>query len=242
MNTDFLTYQKSLHPVRNKMIFSDTIKQFVSEEDPKSFLSHLIMWTGLGVKNTDQVATWIRKSAEQCKKLGFQKVGDTLARHADHEADHHLMLIEDVKFLTDHFNNQYDTQIDPDEIINKPPISATEEYISIHEEAFSGESPYTQIAIEFEMEQLSVSVGPRLMENVKWVLGEEIVKKGMTFIDHHAELDIGHTVFNAKLMTMCFENHRDTLNPMIETGKRTLQIYERFISQCSDNAKLLKGL
>src|SRR5690349_2024132 len=69
--------------------------------DPKMTADELILFlihfSSLGVRMTEPVEGWIRRAGERCAASGQAALGRALVIHARHEADHHLMMIEDTR-------------------------------------------------------------------------------------------------------------------------------------------------
>jgi len=231
-------YNRSLHPHRVRFNQSNGIEFFGSEQDSRCLHSFLMFWTGYSISMTRHVESWIRGAGESCARQGMEKVGQHLQRHAHHEKDHDQMLVADLKVLVQLWNDKYGDRVSAAELETMKVPTSTHDYAVMHEEVIKGRHPYCQIAIEFEIERLSITVGPQWVENVVYTLGQEYAE-GLTFLTHHVVLDQGHTQFNSKLIENCLKEDSARLEPLVQTGQLALEIYGRFLKDCVEASKVL---
>lgn len=232
--TDFLTYESALQNHRAQ--FPKYINPFFKEQDPKVILLFWINFSYLGVGMTEPVEHWIRRAGESCKNLGYLKLGEQLRKHAIHEADHHLMMIEDAKKLTAIWNKQYKPHLEVDDLLAQPFRDCVLAYRDLHEFHISGKTPYCQIAIEYEVENLSVAYGKEIINHTCTMLGEDI-KHCLSFVDDHARIDVAHTLFNRKAISEFLESNPHTLKDLIAVGCQVLGVYGTFVAECYTLAK-----
>ncbi len=226
----FNKYSQEVHPARVEFMLSKGIQYFMGEKNPQKLHQFLILWTGLSIKMTEQVENWIQRAGLQTKSQGQNEVGDLLVHHASQESDHHLMLIEDLNFLVQKWNERYQDSLRPEDITQMATADFTKAYVDLHEKVIQSAQPYRQAAIEFEIERISVHYGPRMLENVLHVLGFEF-EQGLSFLMEHVLLDQGHTKFNTHLLETCFE-HGGKPEDLAETGREALHIYAGFLNEC----------
>ena len=110
------------------------------------------------------------------------------------------------------------------------PLSS-EKYIHLHENVINSDHPYAQVAIEFEIERISVLFGPKMLENILNTLGYDM-QQGLTFLNDHVLIDQGHTKFNADLLERCIRSGGQLEN-LTTTGKNALNIYSQFLTECT---------
>ena len=104
-------------------------------------------------------------------------------------------------------------------------------YVELHERTIAGPTPFAQVAIEYEIERLSVGVGPQLLTAVASVCGPERVAR-LTFLEHHIELDAGHTAFNRRQLGQFLTSHPDAAAALGAAGSAALDAYLEFLSDC----------
>lgn len=229
-STQYKNYSQNIHPARVEFMKSPGINYFMTETDPKKLLAFLIIWTASSIKMTEQVEHWIRRAGENCQNKNFNEVGERLKYHSKQEADHDKMLVQDIHFLITKWNEIYADNLTLTEVLAICNIPETQDYIDLHENVINSSHPYSQTAIEFEIERISVAYGPRMIENILHTLGEEF-EEGVSFLAEHVLLDQGHTKFNIDLLEKCFTANAD-LNALTQTGKEALKIYAGFLSKC----------
>jgi hypothetical protein len=111
------------------------------------FLAH---FCAMGVHMTEPVEGWIRRSGERCEEMGPEELGRALKGHANGEAGHQLLMVADAKSLTTRWNTHGTLHLDPDALLQQPPSLGVWRYREIHEHNIAGNTPFAQIAIEYE--------------------------------------------------------------------------------------------
>lgn len=226
----FKEYCAAVHPSRVNFMLSPGINFFMGQRDPKKLHAFLLVWTAFSIKMTEKVESWIKRAGEQCEAIDLKEVGTKLKHHAVQEKDHDLMLVEDLKILIQKWNDIYNDNITENEIFKLRMPSNTDEYVLLHENTIQGPFPYSQVAIEYEIERVSVVYGPRMIDNVIYTLGEEF-EAGIGFLADHVLLDQGHTKFNMDLLERCFISQANKV-ALAETGSAALRIYSGFLNEC----------
>lgn len=226
----FTKYNELAQPERAHLLKSAGINHFMTETSHKKLHAYLLAWTCFSIKMTEQVESWITRSGESCQKKNFNLVGERLKYHASQEAEHDNLLKNDLKFLIQKWNDYYSDQLTEADILKIGAPLFTNEYVNLHENTINGEHPYTQVAIEYEIERISIMFGPFIIENIIYTLGSSF-NAGITFLTEHVLLDQGHTKFNIDLLEKCFTSGAD-LDQLINTGRKALQIYAGFLNDC----------
>src|SRR5262249_10498907 len=92
---------------------------------------------------------------------------------------------------------------------------------------------YGQLAIEFEIEMLSVAYGPKLIERCTTLLGADILE-ALSFLSDHVELDVGHTHFNRLQLSNMLDKNPPFLSHLVSAGAAALDAYAMFLEDCLD--------
>jgi len=208
--------------------------------EPRLLHRFLIEYCALGVQMTEPVEGWIRRAGERCKAVGLTQLGDNLSKHAAHEAGHERMFIDDTKKLTALFNARYGEALDAQVLLGQAPTASMRQYIQLHEETIASEAPFAQVAIEFEIEGLSVSIGPSLLNQFERVLGAGVVEC-CSFLTEHVALDVGHTALNQKMLERLLVARPEALPVLVGTGKNALDAYLGFLGDCIERARAWVG-
>lgn len=230
-SAQFAAYNRLVHPERVRFMRSPGIQFYTGQLSKKDLHAFLIVWSHFSIKMTEHVEEWIARAGKRCVELGFEKVGAKLKHHAAQESDHDLMLVEDLAILLEKWNSTYGDQLTTKDLDAIATPRNTNAYVDIHENTISGPHPYGQVAIEYEIERISVGYGPAMVENVVNTLGDNF-EAGIGFLAHHVLLDQGHTKFNKALMEECLAMGGD-LQALATTGAAALRIYGEFLTECS---------
>lgn len=226
---ELFQYHQQMHPERVAFLRSEGNTYFATQSNPKKMHGFALLWTAHSISMTKYVDTWIRSAGERCKALGINSIGESLITHARHEAGHDQMLVEDLAHLVGLWNKNYGGAMSVQEIMTIPLPENSQKYIELHEEVIKSHTPFAQVAIEFEIERLSVTVIPRWVENILCTLGQEF-STALTFLDEHILLDQGHTKFNTNLLEKCFAEGLDS-KALVTAGRTALQCYAGYLGE-----------
>ncbi|HEX4336870.1 MAG TPA: hypothetical protein VH062_13215 [Polyangiaceae bacterium] len=218
--------------------FMDTAAAAIFSPDmtPDELTLFLIQFSSLGVKMTEPVEGWIRRAGEKCLEAGLQRLGRALVIHATHEANHHLMMIEDTKRLVAHYNHAHPRRLDAGHYLAAAPPPSVEAYARLHEDVIASDAPFAQLAIEYEIEGLSVSLGPKFVQHCVKVGGKDILA-GLSFIEEHAAIDVGHTLFNELELERILSEDAGRVEPLARAGAAALDAYAGFLIDSMARAK-----
>ncbi len=209
-----------------------------SDVSPKFLEAFLIYFNALGVSMTEPVEDWIDRAGKSCESKRLTEIGQSLRLHAKHEAGHHSMMINDTKVLVDRWNSRHEPKLDVAQLLAQPVTNGVRSYINLHEDIIASDAPFGQLAIELEIEGLSVSVGPSLIEQCKKILGSEVLE-GLSFLEEHIAIDVSHTHFNEKQLDKLLTQHPEYLESLVSAGEKALKSYAMFLNDCATVAKTL---
>lgn len=184
-----------------------------------------------GVHVTEPVEGWIRRAGERTKQVGLSAVGEALIKHAAHEANHHEMFVEDTRMLVERINRRGRGQLSADALMAQPLTEGMQKYIALHEDVIASDLPFAQVAIELEIERLSTTVLPQLLEHFQRVLGREVLMQ-LSFLTEHAALDIGHTHLNTRMMEQLLTERPEAAERIAQIGAAALSAYMQFFDEC----------
>jgi hypothetical protein len=224
---NFLQYENALSPIRKS--FEHEISPILQINDKRKLLLFWINYCSLGVGMTEKVESWIKRAGENCLEKGFSDLGKLLIKHAKQEEGHELLMMRDaenlIHYWNKHFNDKLDISVFYDAKTESPSIKT---YSDLHEGVIEGPNPYGQIAIEYEIENLSVEYGTKILTHTQKILGVSIIEN-LSFIEHHIALDEGHTHFNQRAIGRFLKKHQLALPVLIDTGKKALKSYKQFL-------------
>ena len=232
-------YHGDLAPIRACFPERSGLRMLFEGEAPDALLfAFLIEFAARGVAITEPVDGWIRAAGERCRAMDLADLGDRLIRHARSEEGHHRLHVRDVHALVHLWNASGRPRLDAQALLARPAGPAAIDYIDLHRGCIEGDQPYRQVAIEREIEGLSVSDGSRIVDRVRARLGAEVVA-AMSFLQEHVAVDVGHSAFNERLLENLLKVRPDALEGLVEAGTQALTIYGSFIQECLESARSL---
>ncbi len=232
-------YEEAIEPARSRFGSAPAVEKIMSSDvDPELMEAFCIFFCALGVGMTEPVEGWIRRAGERCAEVGCDELGTALCGHAKAEAGHHLMMMDDVRGLCARWNSRGRPRLDPHELLALPRTESVERYRQLHEDVIAGPTPYAQIAVENEIEMLSVEYGPNVLANCTRHLGGQIASD-LSFLVTHIDLDSGHTQFNRRQMRAFLETRPEAVDPLVAAGSAALDAYGDFIVDCVEHATAL---
>jgi hypothetical protein len=229
-------YNELLAPARQRFEASAGLNALRSMTDPRLLQSFLLYFCAIGSQMTEPVEGWLRRAADQCAAIGFEKLAEGLRKHAKAESGHHLMMIADLRALATHWNAHYTPAVVDEDLLRQTPGTGAMRYRLVHEDNIVGDTPYAQIAIEYEIEQLPLIYGEPLIARCLEVFGAEIMPK-LSFVTAHVELDIGHTKFNARELAKLIDQAPESLLALVIAGSAALDAYSQFLTDCVELAE-----
>jgi hypothetical protein len=224
-------YETLLAPARQRFDESFGVRSLQAMEDAARAELFLMYFCALGAHMTRPVEGWIRRAAIRCVQLGFTRVGRALALHAPAEADHHLLMIADLRSLAVRWNATRAPAVDADEMLDQPPSPGVVTYCQLHEENIAGETPFAQVAIEYEIEMLPLRYGKLIVGRCIELLGPDIISC-LGFITKHIMLDGAHTDLNARALNDLIERAPGSLAALAAAGNASLEAYASFLGDC----------
>jgi hypothetical protein len=224
-------YNKLLAPARQRFETSPGLNTIRSSNNPHLLEAFLLYFCAIGAQMTEPVESWISRAATRCAALGLSNLADALTRHARAEAGHHLMMIADLRSLAGHWNSRHVSLVDADELLRLTPSNGASRYCLVHEENIAGDTPYAQVAIEYEIEQLPLRYGGLFVARCLEIFGPDILPS-LSFVTEHIALDIGHTKFNEQELGKLIDGIPESLPFLVAAGSSALDAYAQFLTDC----------
>src|ERR1700682_5037396 len=181
-STGVATYDQLLTPARQRFDRHPSIEAlFRNALGPVILERFLIYFSALGVGMTEPVEEWIRRAGRRCGDLGLSDLAKALDAHAHQEADHHLLMQADTQRLVELWNENHEPKMNAAALLALAPTPGVIGYRELHENVIAGTAPHGQLAIEYEIEMLSVTYGPALLQRCNDLAGAEILG-GLSFL------------------------------------------------------------
>ncbi|MFG1876054.1 hypothetical protein ACGFIV_14575 [Sphaerisporangium sp. NPDC049003] len=229
-------YESSLESSRRQFAVDSAVSQVTSPScDEKLFARWMLRYNAHGIHMTHDVERWISSAGERCGELGMDQLEKALKAHSRAEAGHDSMMVDDVRAIADWWQERFGEPVDADDLLGAAPLASANFYAKLHEQVISGPAPFAQIAIEYEIERLSVTIGPTLVTSCEKIFGTGT--ECYSFLAEHVELDAGHTAFNRRQLDGILTGNPDAVETMIQTGRAALASYAAFMAECFELAK-----
>lgn len=178
----FFNYNQDVHPIRTWFMNQPGVRFFESALDQQQLHLFLMIWSYQSIQMTKNVEDWIKRAGQSCQQKGYSAIGQHLINHAKAEADHDQMLVEDSKTLIELWNQKYPIVISEHYLAQlSEKFQSGKAYYQLHEDVISSTTPFCQVAIEYEIERLSVVFAPRWIDNVRYGLGLDFIQ-ALTFL------------------------------------------------------------
>jgi hypothetical protein len=228
-------YEPYVLPARARISTDPVMRRLVDPAiEPAVLERFFIQYHSFGVYMTEPVEGWIRRAGQRCLSLGLDSIGKGLLKHSKQESGHHQMMIDDVRMLVRRWNIRRRAMLHTERLLAQYPTDAMRAYRQLHEATIAGELPAGQIAIEFEIENLSLVLGPHLLSNVARVLGRDTLE-GLSFLKEHVQLNVEST--NSRMMEELLQVMPENARALAEVGAEALDIYLRFLGDCLQSAE-----
>jgi Acetyltransferase (GNAT) domain len=234
-------YNKLLAPARQRFEANAGLNVIGSTGDPRSLELFLLYFCAIGAQMTEPVEGWIHRAGDRCAALGFSELAEGLRKHARAESGHHLMMVADLWSLTNHWNARHTPAVRAEDLVRQEPSPGALRYRQVHEDNIAGDTPYAQIAIEYEIERLPLLYGDVFIARCLETFGVEILP-GLSFITAHIDLDVGHTKFNAQELARLIDRVPETLEALVAAGSAALDAYGQFLTDCVELADRHRSL
>jgi hypothetical protein len=224
-------YESGLGPGRKRILELAQSTVLNPRLDASVLHLFLIHFSAQGVRMTEPVESWVNRAGQRCEQIGLPELGRSLRMHAKEEANHHLWLMEDLRLLVPMWNAHAMELLDAEELLRRAPTSGVRRYRELFENMITGDAPFAELAIEYEIENLSLMLGPPFVEQCQKLLGPGIIA-GLSFVRQHVCLDVNHTKFNADQLGRLLRQHPDYVTSMVEAGEEALSAYGAFMNDC----------
>jgi hypothetical protein len=122
-------------------------------------------------------------------------------------------------------------RLDAEEILTQPLTAGTLTYRALHETTIASEAPYSQLAIEFEIERLSITYGAAALPKMVRVLGPKALK-GLQFLERRVNEGTEQTSLNERHLNQLLQDIPSALAVLTETAGMALKAYGQYLVDC----------
>ena len=229
-------YEPYVLPARARISTDPLMRKLVDPAiSPELLERFFIQYHSLGVYMTEPHSGWLRRSGQRCLLHGLEPLGRGLLARAKHEAGQHLILTEDVRLLVQRWNARRKTPLSVERLLAQHPTDVMRAYRQLHEATITGELPAGRLALELELDNLMLVLGPHLLSNVSRVLGREALE-GLGYLREHIHLEPSTTP-QARMLEELLQAMPEQARTLAEYGSEALDLYLRFLGDCLNSAE-----
>ena len=237
-----LSYERQMQEARRAFAASSVFKEFFTPLlDRKLLELFLIYFSAAKACFVEPIADYVKRAGDRCRELGYEELGNYFLHHSDEEEGHELWAADDTRRLVEFWNQRREPKLDAKEFLDSNRTPAVKRYHQLHADIVNGGAPYGELAIDVEIERISVKVGPSLLFLSLFKLGPRLISQ-LSFVRKHVQADIFHNTVNVKVLKNFVSKNPDTLNPLVDAGKLTLDVYHGFAKECLERTRERFGL
>ncbi len=225
-------YNDGVKDARKQFADSPVLKKLFNPFLDARFLElFLIHFCAVKTGFVEPVAEYIREAGERSQKLGYEEMRDFFHHHADEEVGHDKWAIEDTHKLVDHWNKRRTPALNAQDLLDKRFTPAVRRYHELHLNVIRGNAPYGELAIDVEIERISVKFGPKMLLFCMAKVGPKITTN-LTFVKKHVMADQGHDKTNFSTIEEFLMKRPETLPALVDVGKKAIEAYHGFLADC----------
>ncbi|GAA2884489.1 hypothetical protein GCM10010517_47870 [Streptosporangium fragile] len=144
-------------------------------------------------------------------------------------------MIANARAVAAWWSERFGETLDIDALLTTAPPASVEFYARLRENVISGPAPSAQLAIWYEIERLSVTVGPALLANCRRVFGTNAAC--YDFLAERVRLGADCTALKRRQLDAALTRSPSALDTMIKTGKTALAAYASLMTECWELAQ-----
>ena len=235
------SYNVAMADARSKM--KSKIRKLYKNKSSKELAIFLIYFYALGYHMAQPKAKWIEQASQACKKRGLNNLNEFLASRGEEEGRRHLLMRHDLQELINLVYHRFEIRLDLEKILALAKVSLpVTRFIQLHEERVSIEFPSQQLAIQTEIELISLLFGPNFLAFCSRKLGGEILKC-LSFVRYNSSCDVSYSMENFTWIRNLLKEYPDLLNELSSGAQQALSIYTDYLNECQTltRKKLMKA-
>ncbi len=217
--------------VEPRVIFSKVVNRLISRAQPHELGLFLLHHCVLNSMMTEPLSRWVNEAATRCQQQGYGNLAEDLKNYADIGFQRHTLFQRDVTSLVKWFNKQFFWDLEASAFLQSTVCEGVMQYLECHERALAGSAPFTELAIQFEMERLEMIHGYSLIQLCVMRFGKSILKQLSAF-RHQMRLNRQRTTLLEQMLQSFLLEHPEKLPEICDAGIDTLQSYAQYLLDC----------
>lgn len=226
-------YSNRIEPARRAFHEREIVNKLFRGQDVEPVLMNLflVFWSAGNAGLTEPIEGYLAEAARNAGSKGAAQLSHFLEHHAEEEKGHNLWALDDVRALTDRWNQDHPAmRLDADVLIQRRFTPAVKKYHFLHEKYVRGDDPWGELAIDLEIELMAVKYGENFIQNCVRTLGGDALQL-LSFLRLHVEADQGHSEENVRFMASFESEHPEHLPVMLEAGREGLESYGDYLEE-----------
>lgn len=231
-------YEEAIRKNRDDFANHPAIIAAFSKSTSRDFAElFLIYWTVLSAGLTQPIPRYLKSAGEKCQEKKLPELAHFFFEHYKEEDGHDGWAMADTTKLVARWNQRHpDSQLNAEALLELKLSPGVKKYHELHEHFIFGDAPYGELAIDMEIELITVKYGPRMILQGIWKVGPSLLFD-MSFLREHVRFDFGHTDKNFMVLDQLLKSRPEFLNPLLEAGRGALETYGGFLNDALSYAK-----
>ncbi|MBI4375427.1 MAG: hypothetical protein HY549_03160 [Elusimicrobia bacterium] len=200
----------------------------------------LIQFSAIGATLVKRVPEWIERARQACRQRCLEIPGPASICDPEEERGHDQWYRHDLEALIRRFAPSSKDRIE-EIIADASRASCIAQYVRVNEGAITGPFPLEWFSIQYEIELLSLALGPRFIAHTVRELGPEILTC-LSFVSGHGGADIEHARENVGLMNRLLESWPGKVESFVRVGQDALESYIRYFEESLERSGLVEAL
>lgn len=228
-------YEQSM--VEARVQFANRMSRLIQKINTENLGFFLLYYGSFSVILHRFMKSVLKKSARNCKKLGFIELADGLYSQANLESVQAKIMRQDVKAWLNWWSQKQGIQLKTKTYLRHARIPSISIYCNLHQSLIREARPFCELAIGYEVQRVQMIHSFSL---IKWILfkfGLSGLRK-LRFVQRAMRFNQERPLNKNQLAQFLLDNPAQ-LSVLVEQSSRALSIYADFIEECfqlADNA------
>ena len=234
MSQSMQQYQNLL--VEPRVEFANLVNRLMSRSQLNTLEFFLLHHCVLGRLMTEQIGDWLNAAVNKSDALGYGELSRSLAEYRDIGFKRHELLGKDLPLLLQWINRRHQIELVSSYFHKKSVSEGVKKFLKLHEQVLKGKQPYRELAIQYEMERITMVHGYTLIQWCKLRFGKSVLRNLSAF-RYQIKNNQQRTIILEQIQKQFIKKHPEVVDDMIEASVATLECYARYLVDCFDLAE-----
>ncbi len=225
-------YEPRVLPLRAEVETDHVLGEILaSNASPVLVECSLLEWFARTPYLTQPSARWSRQAAEQCDKLGLDRIASSFRDQAAREDGRGPLSLLDARSLARTISMRRGISIDVDALLAERPTVAMRAYRVLNDEVLAADLPLGYAAIGHEIERITSTLSLALVLQVQRRLGADVAER-LSWLRQRAPLGVERAAFHGSTLEEILDWMPGAADQLAEIGAGALDIYRLFLREC----------